>query len=131
MLKFLKFPNRRWLRRGTLAASLLSASALVWAQSVGTVLQDRQPTWQASQASTKVPPVTFKSVFSDLPKGVENTALDWKAANANVGQFRRGHVDLLQWEQAQAENARTTPDTGPRAKPVPKIQAPAAGGVKP
>jgi hypothetical protein len=24
--------------------------------------------------------------------------VDWKKANADVGQFKRGHVDILQWE---------------------------------
>ena len=45
----------------------------------------------------------------DLPQGVETTALDWKAANAAVGQFKRGHADLLKWEQEQAR--RPAPQT--------------------
>ena len=94
-------------------ASLIALSALLasnaWAQAVGTVPIDRQTTRAASQANTPVPPVVYRSVFADLPQGVESTTLDWKAANANVGQFKRGHADLLKWEQEQATKARTAP----------------------
>jgi hypothetical protein len=101
--------RRRWIAN----ASVIALSALVLpnagAQAVGSVQQDRQATLQASQARTPVPPVAYRSVFADLPQGVESTALDWRAANANVGQFKRGHADLLKWEQAQAAKARTEP----------------------
>ena len=102
----LNFSNARPYRPLWLAASLLSASAFLAAQPVGSVQQDRQPTWQASQAATAVPPVAYLSAFDGLPKGVENAAQDWKAANANVGQFQRGHADLLKWEQAEANKVR-------------------------
>ncbi len=45
-----------------------------------------------------VPAVLYRSVFVDTPTGVETEEADWKKANAEVGQFRRGHVDILQWE---------------------------------
>ena len=48
-----------------------------------------------------VPPVVYQSVFVDVPAGVETTTIDWKNANAEVGQFRRGHVDILKWEESQ------------------------------
>ena len=48
-----------------------------------------------------VPPVVYQSVFVDTPKGVETGTSDWKNANAEVGQFRRGHVDILKWEESQ------------------------------
>ena len=47
-----------------------------------------------------VPPVVYQSVFADTPQGVEMQTTDWKKANAEVGQFRRGHVDILKWEEA-------------------------------
>ena len=35
---------------------------------------------------------------------------DWKAANAAVAQFPRGHADVLKWEKAQsAAPSQTTP----------------------
>ena len=45
-----------------------------------------------------VPAVLYRSVFVDTPAGVETEESDWKRANAEVGQFKRGHVDILQWE---------------------------------
>ena len=48
-----------------------------------------------------VPPVVYQSVFVDTPMGVEMNTSDWKNANAEVGQFRRGHIDILKWEESQ------------------------------
>ena len=48
-----------------------------------------------------VPAVRYRSVFVDMPKGVETEEADWRKANAEVGQFKRGHVDILQWENKQ------------------------------
>lgn len=87
-------------------AALVGASSLaVHAQAPGSVRLDPTPTLQASRASTPVPAVAYRSVFADLPQGLEDTVLDWKAANAAVGQFPRGHADLLKWEQAQARKS--------------------------
>lgn len=97
----------RWrLYRSLSAAMLASAATLAaQAQAPGSVRLDPTPTLQASQASTPVPAAAYRSVFADLPRGVETTALDWQAANAAVGQFKRGHVDLLKWEQEQARTS--------------------------
>lgn len=56
---------------------------------------------QATDPASQVPAVSYRSVFTDTPKGVETDTLDWKAANAQVGQFLRGHIDILKWEAAQ------------------------------
>jgi hypothetical protein len=72
--------------------------------------------------SVAVPPVTYRSVFPDTPKGVETRSVDWKAANAEVGQFRNGHADILKWEAGQGERK-------PEA-PMP-AHAPASGPAKP
>jgi hypothetical protein len=48
-----------------------------------------------------VPPVVYQSVFADTPTGVEMQSVDWKKTNAQVGQFKRGHVDILKWEESQ------------------------------
>ena len=45
-----------------------------------------------------VPAVLYRSVFVDTPAGVEREDADWRKANAEVGQFKRGHIDILQWE---------------------------------
>ena len=46
--------------------------------------------------------VVYQSVFVDTPNGVETQSIDWKKANAEVGQFKRGHVDVLKWEESQS-----------------------------
>ena len=51
--------------------------------------------------SAAVPPVVYQSVFNESPTGVETKSVDWKKANAEVGQFKRGHVDILKWEESQ------------------------------
>lgn len=39
----------------------------------------------------------------------------WRQANDGVGQFPRGHADLLKWEQGQAPVAASTPAPAPAA----------------
>jgi hypothetical protein len=62
---------------------------------------DPRPTEQAADPASPVPAVLYASAFAGLPTGVELAADDWKKANAAVGQFPRGHADVLKWEQAQ------------------------------
>ncbi|MCZ4312936.1 hypothetical protein O4H66_05920 [Comamonadaceae bacterium G21597-S1] len=64
-----------------------------------------------------VPSVQYRSVFKDTPTGVETETLDWKAANAQVGQFLRGHIDILKWEAAQQKHAPATPAATESGKP--------------
>ena len=63
----------------------------------------------AADAASPVPRVLYRSVFADTPKGVETDALDWKSANAEVGQLTRGHVDILKWEAAQPKGQTVLP----------------------
>lgn len=35
-------------------------------------------------------------------KTVVNAGTDWKAANAAVARFARGHADIVRWEKSQA-----------------------------
>lgn len=71
-----------------------------------------------------VPAVAYQSVFANTPTGVETQSVDWKAANAEVGQFSRGHVDILKWEQGHASRSAEQP------VPVPAT-VPTSGAVKP
>jgi len=65
-----------------------------------------------------VPMVPYRSVFTDTPRGVESDTVDWKAANMLVGQFLRGHIDILKWEAAQREGtAPATPTATEASKP--------------
>lgn len=66
-------------------------------------------TLQASDAASPVPPLEYRSAFANLPRGVEQGSGDWKAANKAVGQFQRGHIDLLNWEKARATPPKEQP----------------------
>ena len=79
-------------------------------------------------------PVPYRSAFDGLSRGVEEGTVDWKAANADVGRFPRGHVDLLKWEQAQpAKVASPAPASAAASGPpeAPPAAAPAAPPVAP
>ena len=78
-----------------------------------------------------VPPVVYQSVFNQSPIGVETKSVDWKKANAEVGQFKRGHVDILKWEESQlkdkpASKPVTKPEAGANATSSPASPAPAS-----
>ena len=64
--------------------------------------------------SAVVPPVVYQSVFNESPTGVETKSVDWKKANAEVAQFKRGHVDILKWEENQLKEK---PAGNPMSKP--------------
>ena len=98
---------------GALCASLLLASA-------ATVIAQPMAKAKAEEVTNPgvfVPPVLYRSVFVDTPTGVEAETLDWKRANADVGQFRRGHVDVLKWEEEQAARRKAMPSGA--AQPAP------------
>ncbi len=83
------------------------------------------PTLALAQAnvadpSAPVPTVSYRSVFRDTPTGVETQSVDWKAANAEVGKFTRGHADLVKWEADQAGKKAdaTMPAHAPTSHPV-------------
>lgn len=83
--------------------AFLAVPAAAVAQAAPYPQLDAKPTLQAASADTPVPPALYRSVFADLPTGVEETRVDWKKANTDVGQFKRGHADLLKWEQEQEQ----------------------------
>jgi hypothetical protein len=95
---------------------------LAQAQAPGNVRIDPVPTLEVSAPGTPVPKAQYQSVFDGLPTGIEQSAVDWRAANATVGQFKRGHADLLKWEEEQV-----------RQKPVPPgmPDMPCCKGTKP
>lgn len=68
---------------------------------------------QATDPAAPVPAVSYRSVFTDWPSGVEAGREDWKKANNDVGRFTRGHIDILKSEQQQA-----TPAARPEAAPA-------------
>ena len=75
-----------------------------------------------------VPPVVYQSVFNESPTGVETKSVDWKKANAEVALFKRGHVDILKWEESQLREkaaGKSLPknETKPEIKADPKPDA--------
>ena len=86
-----------------LAPLLLSGSA-AFAQNIpppassAPAAPGARPGFAVVDPAAPVPAVLYRSVFVDTPAGVETGESDWRKANADVGQFKRGHVDILQWE---------------------------------
>lgn len=70
-----------------------------------------QPALQAANPQAQVPVATYQSALAGLPQGVESQSTDWRSANDTVGQFKRGHIDLLKLENA--------PPAQPGAQPSP------------
>lgn len=56
----------------------------------------------AADPAAAAPAVPYRSVFDAGPKGVVQETDAWPAANARVGQYTRGHGDILKAEEAQA-----------------------------
>ena len=76
---------------------------------------------RVTDPAAPVPPVVYQSVFADTPKGVEMQTADWKKANAEVGQFTRGHVDILKWEEAQIAKPVPKPEQAPTQPTAPNM----------
>ncbi|WP_341906248.1 hypothetical protein [Polaromonas sp. YR568] len=112
-----------FLSRPLMLLAALAATSHVAAQMAPYPQVDPQPALQAADPATPVPATLYRSVFRDLPSGVEQDSVDWKKANADVGQFRRGHVDLLKWEQANSRNPAAVP-AAPTATPAAPAPAP-------
>ena len=70
------------------------------------------PDWRPFQPSASASP--------ELPATLDEAIRRWQAANRAVGEFPRGHVDLLRWEAQQppdgAASAAGTP--GPAPQPL-------------
>lgn len=53
----------------------------------------------AADPQAKVPVLPYHSVFEGVTKGLIGDTTDWRESNDQVGQFKRGHVDVLKWEE--------------------------------
>ena len=88
------------------AEAALRPALLVMALALPAAIQAQPvPPDAAADPSAQVPPVVYRPVFDGTPTGIETRTGDWKRANATVGDFRRGHIDLLKWEEAQPASA--------------------------
>ena len=71
----------------------------------------RKPLWLATLALC-----TFAGTASAqqaVQEPVEQGTIDWRKANDEVSQFRRGHADVLKWEQANDAKTKDAPAMAP------------------
>ena len=119
--------TQRW--RGFAALPLLpllvAMGGLAQAQSAPYPISLPNPslTAQAADPRSPVPAAVHRSAATELQGGVETGSVDWRRANDEVGQFKRGHIDLLKLEQS--EPAKTPAADASNAAPAP-AQAPAS-----
>lgn len=73
----------------------------------------------AADPAAHVPRTVYRSVLDPAPRGVEEGSVPWRAANAAVAEFPRGHIDLLKWEARQAETP-AAPAATPSAPAAPE-----------
>lgn len=79
--------------------------------------------WQLLAAAQGLPPVAdpatpvpvqpYRSSLPAAPGPVDSQRTEWRAANAVVAQFPRGHADLLAWEERQAASNGTADAPAP------------------
>lgn len=61
-----------------------------------------QPHTSASVFSPSAPTLPLQHESLPASSTIVGQPGDWKAANAAVAQFPRGHADVIKWEKAQA-----------------------------
>lgn len=72
------------------------------------VADPKQPSALPDWSSVGRPPQT---AAPGLPASMDEAIRRWQAANRAVGEFPRGHIDLLRWEQAQNATPPAAPPT--------------------
>lgn len=80
---------------------------------LGSAQTTQQEAAAAAAPSITVPPVHYTPMAPTGVSGLATEGEDWKAANASVGQYRRGHIDILKAERSQQPLA-------PRPAPEPQ-----------
>lgn len=55
----------------------------------------------AATADVPVPAIAYQPLEPVGASALVQELQDWKAANAAVGQYPRGHRDIVKWEKAQ------------------------------
>lgn len=81
-----------------LAAALAPSS---WAQATGTPAAHPSAPSAHAVASAQAPTAPLHHLPLPASGAMADGTDDWKAANAAVGQFPRGHADIVRWEAAQ------------------------------
>jgi hypothetical protein len=97
--------------------TLLALAVLAW-PALNLAQSATEKTTAAADPAAPVPALHYQSALVYSPRGVAQGADDWAAANARVGQFARGHADILKAEQAQGMGQPAKSDApAPGAQP--------------
>ena len=97
---------------------LLFNSPATHAQHAAYPRANPQPALQAANPLAQVPLANYQSALRGLPQGVDSQSTDWRSANDTVGQFKRGHIDLLKLENAPPAQPGAQPSLSqPRSQP--------------
>jgi hypothetical protein len=88
---------------------LLLNSPATHAQHAAYPRANTQPALEAARPQARVPLANYQNTLRGLPQGVESQSTDWRSANDMVGQFKRGHIDLLKLENAPPAQPRSQP----------------------
>lgn len=88
---------------------LFFSNSAAHAQGVAYARGNPQPALQAANPLTPVPAAAYQSALAGLAQGIENQSTDWRSANDIVGQFKRGHIDLLKLENDKPAQAGSKP----------------------
>ncbi|MEY3488138.1 MAG: hypothetical protein RL075_2143 [Pseudomonadota bacterium] len=112
-VRFQELNLNRLIKTLTLAKALgllvLIYSPATHAQHAAYPRANPQPALQAASPQAQVPLANYQSALRGLPQGVESQSTDWRSANDTVGQFKRGHIDLLKLENAPPAQPRSQP----------------------
>ncbi len=81
---------------------------------LGSAQTTQQQAAAAATPSLAVPPVHYTPMAPTGVSGLVTEGEDWKTANAKVGQYRRGHSDILKAERLQQPAA---PQPAPEPRP--------------
>ena len=94
----------------------------------------------AAEGVAPTAPLVYQGMALPRPAPQLGTQ-DWRAANAAVGQFPRGHADIVGWEAAQAKGGSGANGAAPPATsampmqhgdhPAMALAAPLHGGAHP
>lgn len=83
--------------------TLLALAACAWPTlTLAQGASDQATATHVANPTVAVPATPYRSVFRALPKTDDQVRDDWSAANVRVGQYVRGHIDILKAEKAQA-----------------------------
>lgn len=92
-----------------------AASPLAFAQTTSSLSQPQAntPTQDHSVFSPSAPTLLLLHQPLAASGAIVVQPGDWKAANAAVAEFPRGHGDVLKWEKAQNSTTKNTDQAAP------------------